>query len=288
MSDDAPEAVLDGLPAGIDTSRFELLPTGKPHVSFSEMGDWKACSWRHKLKFVDRIDADRPSVHMDFGTAVHAACESFLRTKEMDRRVFLDALRDLWKEHADKLMPEEYTVESFRSFGAEGLAILPEVPKWLDETFPGWEYVDAEHFLYEPILKHPHAFKGYIDAIIKAPNPKGKVLTWLLDFKTCGWGWDAKKKSNPDVCAQLVLYKNFWCTKTGTDPKDVRCAFVLLKRSAKPGRHCELVATSVGEVTTERTLKVINNMVSSVKKGVAIKNRNSCTFCAYRNTPHCT
>jgi len=141
--------------------------------------------------------------------------------------------------------------------------------------------------LYEPIHEQPHAFKGFIDCIIQAPGTRGKKLIWILDFKTTSWGWKTEKKSDPKVCAQLVLYKNFWTTKTKTNPKDVRCAFVLLKRSAKPGQHCELVSTSVGDVTTGRSLKVINNMLVSVKKGMAIKNRANCTYCDYYQTEHC-
>jgi hypothetical protein len=168
------------------------------------------------------------------------------------------------------------------------MSILPDVPKWLDEQFPGWEFIDAEHALYEPLDGFPHAFKGYIDLIIKAPGARGKPVYWLLDWKTTSWGWSMYKKNDELIRAQLILYKNFWSKKTNTDPKDIRCGFILLKRTAKPGSHCELVTASVGEVTTGRSLKVINSMVSSVKKGIAIKNRDSCMFCKFYNTPHCT
>ncbi len=267
---------------------FDLinLPTGKPHVSFSEIRTWKDCSYRHKLQFVDKIGLFKPGVLMDFGTAVHSACENFLKTMKMDINVFVVKLTELWEEHK-KIDPINYNDESFEQFKAEGLTLLPEVPAWLDEQFPGWSTVDAEHYLYEKIEDKPHAFKGFIDAIIRVPSGK-KTLYWLLDFKTTSWGWTADKKADVMVRAQLVLYKNFWSNKTGTNPKDVRCGFVLLKRTAKPGAHCELITTSVGDVTTERSLKVINNMLSSVKKGIAIKNRASCTYCDYRDTEHCT
>jgi hypothetical protein len=271
----------------VSTEGLEKLPTGKFNISFSEMNTWSACSYRHKLQFVDKIDLFKPGVHMDFGTSVHAAHEHFIKTRTIDNTIFFKKLRDLWAEHA-KILPEVYTVESFMQFAIEGKAILADLPAFYDTTFPGWQPVDAEHFLFEHIEGHPHAFKGFIDAIIQAPGSRGKMLTWILDAKTTSWGWSGDKKSDPKVCAQLVLYKNFWSVKTKTDPKDVRCGFVLLKRSGKPGKHCELVTTSVGEVTTHRTLKVINNMVSSIKKGIAMKNRNACRFCEYFNTPHCT
>jgi predicted RecB family nuclease len=56
--------------------------------------------------------------------------------------------------------------------------------KFFDETFPEWEAVDAEHQLYEAVENHPHAFKGFIDAIIKTKGKKGETLYWILDHKT--------------------------------------------------------------------------------------------------------
>lgn len=265
--------------------QYELLPTGKPHVSFSELREWKDCSYRHKLHQIMKIDMFKPGPLMDFGTACHASCENFLRTRVMDPKIATDMIRAMWEKNKDF---KGYEPAGLPKFIAEAEAILADVPAWMEETFPGWEFIDAEHQLYEPIEGSKQAFKGFIDGVIKCISPKGKVLYWLIDWKTTSWGWTADKKSDVMIRAQLILYKNFWSKKTGTDPKDVRCGFVLLKRAAKPGAHCELLAASVGEVSTERSLKVINNMLSSVKKGIAIKNRASCTYCDYKDTIHCT
>lgn len=297
MSDETPKLrgglSTDDLDRLAREKKLEKLPTGKPHVSFSEMGDWDACSFRHKLKYVAKVDLSKPGPLMDFGTAVHASCEDYLRTRVMKPEIAEAMIRSVWDKNRDLLTKDKAGNEvplfdDVERYVKESKQILADVPAWFDEQFPDWEFVDAEHYLYEAIGEKPHAFKGFIDGIVRCKGPKGKTLIWLLDWKTTGWGWTAEKKGDPKVCAQLVLYKHFWCAKTGTDPKDVRCAFVLLKRSAKEGKHCEQVTTSVGEVTTGRSLKVINNMLSSVKRGIAIKNRANCTWCDYYNTEHCT
>lgn len=261
------------------------LPTDKEHVSFSEIRDWHDCSYRHKLKQVKKIDLSKPGPLADFGTAVHAAAEHFLRTRNMDVTIAHTKLHELWEaNHAFK----GYEPANLPNYMTQAAAILTELPQWLEETFPGWEFVDAEHFLYETLPNHPHAFKGYIDAIITAPGPKDKKLTWLIDWKTTSWGWSLEKKSNPMIKNQLIFYKNFWCKKTMTNLNDVRCAFVLLKRTAPEGKRCELLQVSVGDVTTSRALKVLNNMIVSVKRGIALKNRSSCQYCDYKDTEHCT
>ena len=47
-----------------------MFPTGKPHVSFSEIKAWKECSWRHKLIYIDKIDKGDIFGLLRFGSRV--------------------------------------------------------------------------------------------------------------------------------------------------------------------------------------------------------------------------
>jgi hypothetical protein len=89
------------------------------------------------------------------------------------------------------------------------------------------------------------------------------------------------------MLAQLVLYKHFFAKKNNIDLKDIRCGFILLKRGGKSGKVCELVKISAGPKTLARGIKMMNNMISSVSKGFALKNRNSCKYCPFYNTEYC-
>ena len=60
------------------------FPTGKEHVSFSEIKCWKECSYRHKLSHIDKVDIFEPSPYLDFGTTVHEGCETLLERKKLD------------------------------------------------------------------------------------------------------------------------------------------------------------------------------------------------------------
>lgn len=268
-----------------EKSKFELLPTGKQHISFSEVKTWKECSFRHRLTHVKKIDVFKPSPILEFGTAVHASCEDYLLTRQMKESICIDHLAKAWKDNEGK---EGFDEISFNSALRDAKAILAEVPSFLDTNFPGWEVVDAEHQLYEPVDNHPHAFKGFIDGVIKCKGKRGEDLIWIIDWKTSANGWRKEKRSDPMVQAQLALYKNYWLQKNPTyQMKNVRCGFAILKKSAKPGQHCELFAVSLGEVPIGRSLKIVSNMISSVKKGIALKNRDSCTYCEYKGTEHC-
>lgn len=269
-----------------EKSSFELLPTGKPHISFSEVKLWKECSYRHNLVHVKKIDVFKPSPILDFGTSVHSACENYLLTKQMDSSIAHKAMEKAWERNKDY---PEFTAESLVKAKQESEMILQEVPEFLAREFPEWEVVDAEHQLYEAVDNQPHAFKGFIDGVIKARGKRGETIYWILDWKTTQRGWFREKRSDEMVKAQLALYKNFWCQKNPHIPfKDVRCGFVLLKKSAKAGEHCELFTVSLGEAPIKRSLKVVNNMLTSVKRGISIKNRDACTYCEFKDTEHCT
>jgi len=257
---------------------LENLPTGKPHLSFSEISVWLECSFKHKLKFIDGHDKPIDSPNVDFGSACHAACENFLKTREMKPEIAAEKIRTFWQV-ANRQDADDWITQAN--------AILLDVPAFLENTFPKWEYVSAEHLLYEQIASLPHAFKGLIDGIIVVHKGK-KTINWLIDWKTTSWGWKAEKKSDRRVQMQLVYYKHFWSQKTNIPIQDIRCGFVLLKRAAKPDKHCELVPVSVGQVPINRSLIVIDNMLSSIKKGRAIKNRYSCEYCEFKDTNLCT
>lgn len=292
---------------------FDLLPTGKVHISFSELSDWVDCTWRHKLRHVDHVDLSTFGVALDNGTGLHASCEDFLETREMKVEIATEYIQTAFEKRREedgfhdylRFNPDNYEklLEKYEGKCTErddiiydihltqyvegAKATLADVPAFMDETFEDWEYIDAEHKLYEPIENHPHAFKGFIDGIIKCKGARGKLVYWLIDWKTTAWGWTRDKKADPKTKAQLVLYKNFWSKKMGIDPKDIRCGFVLLKRDAKPGQHCELVPVSVGNVTARRSLQVIDNMFASLNRGMFLKNKLNCKWCDYKGTEHC-
>lgn len=256
------------------------FPTGKPHVSYSEVKTWKECPWRHKLVYIDKIDMFKPSPNIDFGTIVHAELEDYLehRTFNLDR--MRDAITTTWQQKSFE-KPENWIKEAEQ--------ILSEIPQFLDDTFPDWQFMASEHELYEEIPGSDVKFKGFVDAMFRAKNSRGKEILWIADWKTTSArGWSTDKKQDFIYQAQIALYKYFCSRKFDLDAKEIKCGFVLLKRGAKPGKACELVEVSVGPKAFEKATKMVNSMIAGVKANKPIKNRMSCTYCDYKNTEHCS
>ncbi|MAH43934.1 hypothetical protein CL614_09525 [archaeon] len=271
-----------------------IFPTGKEHVSYSEIRCWKECSYRHKLQHIDKIDLGKPSPYLDFGTAVHEGCERYLKSKTIPREKILGDIRDAWEKYGFddpewiKNQPGWYKYEPIDVWCKWAENMWDDVPKFLDETFPGWETVSAEEMLYESIENKNLNFKGFIDVVIKVPRKNGTYKYWVLDWKTAkSYGWDRRKKQDFLTQAQIILYKYYWATKNNIPLKDVGCGFILLKRGGKPGNVCDLLKISAGPKMIDKVKRMVNNMTSIVRKGLFLKNRESCRFCEYYQTEYC-
>ncbi len=273
----------------------KVLPTGKKHVSFSEIKCWKECSWRHKLTHIDKIDVFKPSPYLDFGTAVHEGCETLLENKTVDKKKLLNDIETAWEKNGfdDPAWVEQQPgwfkyqpVDTWKEWASN---MWDDVLPFLDETFPGWQVIKAEEPLYEDIDNTFVKFKGYIDAVIVAPDSRNKDKVWIIDWKTAqSYGWRREKKQDILMTAQLMLYKYFWSRKHNVPLSDIRCGFILLKRGGKPGNVCELVTVSVGPKSIDRATKMMNSMIKAVSKRFYLKNRNSCKFCDFKDTEYCT
>lgn len=254
----------------------------KEHISFSEISTWLECRHRHLLQYLKQINLDSASVHTEFGKVLHNLLEEYLKT-----RVLPDDLQPTYEELNKMLAEIGVTPEPDKFHDAIG-PILEQIPAFLDETFPGWEFVDSEHRLYEPIEKTNWKFKGYIDGIIKVPYDGGYKF-WIIDWKTCESFWAPMKENDFKKQLQLVLYKLFWAAKTGVPLEDINCGFVLLRRKTtrNDANRCKFIRVTVDEKKLQQGVTIIRDMTKRVSKGFFGKNRDNCRWCVYKNTEHC-
>jgi len=276
------------------------FPTGKPHVSFSEVSIWKTCSWKHKLTYIDKVAPFETSVHLEYGTIMHDALEHFLEHKELKINEVKQRLTQKWLEcqfdledniRERHIIAEQQGWKYRHNYLDEWLqwseTALLGISGFMNKNYPEWEFVSAEEELYESI-DDEMSFKGFIDGIIK--YKKGKKDKYvIIDWKTAGpRGWDRDKKTDIKTTAQLMLYKYYWGAKNNISYRDIACNFVLIRRGIKtPEKVCQIVEVSAGDKSMMKANKLVKNMINTVKKGMFLKNRNSCKFCPFLNTEHC-
>jgi len=253
------------------------------HISYSELKDWDFCPFYHKLTRVDKIDGFTGNEYTAFGSALHSVCEKKLLQKEVENDFFV---KELKKNIATLDEDHEINKKLVLDMVGQGKRIIPEIEDALNEYFEEYEVLAVEMPLMEDIVdEEDYKFKGFIDAVVTTPD--GKVH--IFDWKTCSWGWNAKKRSEPMVTYQLTLYKNYFCQKMGIDPANVETHFALLKRTAK-NNPVEFFRVTSGPRKTENALKLLSTALYNIKNKRYIKNRLSCTGgfgCKFFNTEHC-
>ena len=262
----------------------EKEPRRVKKISYSELKIWAECSHKHKLIYLDKIKKFQGNEYTAFGTALHHVNEvivvdssKVVEAKLIFQRKFLEELTEISKTHT----LNKKLVNDMRQ---QGDNIVEFVLPALTDYFGKYEVVSVEEPIYEPITSFDtdYKFKGFIDLILKTPDGKHHVIDW----KTCSWGWDMKKRSDRLVTYQLTLYKNFYSLKYNIDVSDVETHFALLKRTSKKDK-VEIFRVTSGARKMKNALELLEQAISNIESKVSIKNRMSCKYCEFYKTEHC-
>ena len=256
------------------------------HISYSEIKTWKECPYRHKLMYLDRIKGFKGNIFTAFGTALHNTCELIAKNEPLTIKEQEESFEEQFLFGITKLPPEELEAmaeSQYDSFNEQGISLVKEIMPALKKQFGNYEFISAEERLMEDVELFDLKFKGYIDLVIRTEDGKYHIIDW----KTCSWGWDSHKKNDKMVVYQLAFYKHYFAQKHNIDPKDIELYFGLLKRTAKKNR-VEIFRVSGGKRRVNNALGLMTQALKNINKGVCIKNRLSCKYCAFYKTQHCT
>jgi len=273
----------------------------KPHISYSELKDWASCPHYHHLVHEQKLTAFEGNIYTAFGTALHEVCERTLVSPDhfKDPEKIINLFKKSFVSEI-KSLPEDEQKKAFdqdlMKWRQQGIDIIPEIYTALSAKFgkmnEDWHVLKAEEQLYEEITETDHSekkFKGFIDLVVLAGN---KIH--LIDWKSCSWGWDARKKSDKYINYQLVFYKHFYARKHHVPIEDIETHFVLFKRTAKKGNKVEFVRVTAGKKRIENALNLLTKALYNIEKGNHIKNKLACDRCSirfgkcpFKQTEHC-
>tara|TARA_R100000808_G_C2155395_1_gene167774 strand:+ start:2231 stop:2998 length:768 start_codon:yes stop_codon:yes gene_type:complete len=252
----------------------------KKHISFSELKNWDFCPFYHKLVNLDGLRPFKGNIFTAFGSALHESCEKNL-LKEIKQADMQDYFCESFLREINKI-PEEVEEERFVEFLKQGTTLVSLAIPELKKHFGVFEVIGVEERLYEKMEDVDYIFKGFIDLIIRTPDQKYHIIDW----KTCSWGWDSRKKADPMVIYQIVLYKNYYAKKYNIDMKDIETYFALLKRTAKKDK-VEFLRVTSGPKRVKNSLDKVKKAVYNIKNKNFIKNKLKCENCEFYRTSHC-
>lgn len=261
------------------------------YISFSSWKDWYSCPFKFKLTRVDKIKAFEGNEYSTFGTAIHDTAEkillkeelSKLSQKEEDDFVPETFFKKRFKEELLKLPKEKISESMILEMKKQGLELIPLILPELKKYFGNYELIQTEYELRQPIQDLSSLdFYGFIDLVLKTEDGKYHIIDW----KTCSWGWDMKKRTSKEYTYQLTYYKYFLSKQLKIDLCNIETHFALLKRTAKKDK-VEIFRVTSGERKIKNALNILDKCVKNVEKENFVKNKLSCSTCEFNKTLYC-
>lgn len=285
-------------PKKIESALKEIKTHINPHLSYSQLSLWARCSFQHYLAKIKKVSEFKGNEFTAFGRAIHFSCENMVMGEFDARKEGVLWELDFGKEYDAFLQSFRQELETFDSFDEklvkemeeQAKDIIPKVIPELKKTFGNYKVFDIEHLIYEEINDvELIKFMGYIDLVLVLED--GTLV--VLDWKSCSWGWDQRKRSNKYVVYQLMLYKHYLSEKIGVEPKKIKTFYGLLKRTAKK-EHVEIFEVSSGNVRTKNAFSLLRKSGRAINNGIKFKNKSNCTnkdafggWCQFYKTKHC-
>ena len=255
------------------------------HISYSEMKIWNECPFKHKLIYIDKIKKFVGNEYTAFGTAIHSLCENIV-LEQLQEENYEDYFDVTFLNELESLKGQvEFRKDLVSDMRHQAYKLSTQIEPALNKCFQNYEVFSVEEKLFEKINDFSldkYNFKGYIDLVIKTEDGKYHVIDW----KSCSWGWDAKKRSDSVISYQLTLYKKYFCQKHDIDPSLVETHFALLKRTAKKD-NVEIFRVTSGPRKTQNALNLLIKAVTNISKSNTPKNRLSCQGCEFYKTKNC-
>ena len=168
------------------------------------MKTWEECAYKHKLVYIDEVKKFLGNEHTAFGTAVHEVCEkSVLGEIKQDPEALNSYFNEKFLQEIKHLTEKNVSLNKtlVMDMRKQAKDLLVHIIPGLKEHFGNYEVVSAEEQLYETIENSKKMYKGFIDLVIKTTDGKYHVIDW----KTCSWGWDSRRKADKMTTYQLVL-----------------------------------------------------------------------------------
>ena len=261
-------------------SKLKQTPSKNVHISYSSVSTYAKCPRLWDLQYRQKVVPFTQNIYTCFGTAMHETMQEWLTV------MFHDSAKAANEMNVDDLLYSNM-VKAYRSgraqmngahfsngdeltqFWLEGKHIFDFLKKKRAGYFSTRTMMLAgvETLLYQDI-KPGVKFKGLVDLVFYHP----KTDTWtVMDIKTSTRGWSQDQKKNPNLTAQVVLYKEFFARQFGIDKDKINVEFFIVKRRvpaeadfAVMQRRVQQFSPNAGPRKTKQVLDVMNSFIEDV------------------------
>ena len=286
-------------------SKIKQSPSKNKHVSYSSISTYAKCPKLWEMQYLRNQVPFTQNIYTCFGTAMHETIQEWLTVMYHDsvknaNNINLDKLlyANLVKSYKQgrAIMKGEHfsTADQLQEFWLDGKHILNFLSKKRAAYFSTKTMMLAgvETLLYQEI-KPGVMFKGLVDLVFYHPNNE----SWtIIDIKTSTSGWRDKQKKNPNLTAQVILYKEFFAKQFGVDKDKINVEFFIVKRRvpaeaefAIMQRRVQEFRPNAGPRKTKQVITQMNNFIADVinEEGEYIDKEYKCTN-PFGKCEHCS
>lgn len=261
-------------------SKIKQTPSKTKHISYSSISTYNKCPKLWELQYLRNAIPFTQTIYTVFGTAMHETIQEWLTVMYHDKvkaamEMDLDKLlyTNLVKAYksAKAIMNHQHisTQEELTQFWIEGKHILNYLKKNRAGYFSSKTMMLAgvETLLYQE-LKPGVTFKGLVDLVFYNINSD----TWtIMDIKTSTSGWREDQKKNPNLTAQVILYREFFAKQFGIDRDKIEVEYFIVKRRvpkdaefASMQRRVQEFRPNTGPRKTKQVIESMNKFIADV------------------------
>ena len=295
---------LKGLVKKVWESKIKQSPSKYKHISYSQLSTYNKCPRLWELQYLRNLVPYEPSIYMVFGTAFHETLQTYLETLYMDKvktandlnikTILYDNMVKAYKSAKAMSGHEHFSNETeMYSFYRDGLSIMDWIKKKRGGYFSSktMQLAGIETLLYQEI-RPGVVFKGLVDLVFYHPNSD----RWtIVDIKTSTRGWQDKAKKNPNLTAQVILYREFFAKQFGIDKDKIDVEYFIVKRQipknadfASMRKRVQQFSPASGPRKTKQVLEAMNKFIAETvdENGEYIDKTYQCSS-AFGKCDHC-
>jgi len=239
-------------------SKIKQSPSKFKHISYSSISTYNKCPKLWELQYLRKVVPFKQNIYTCFGTAMHETMQSWLEVlfhnkvkdaNSMDLHSLLyDNMIKAYKSGKAQNGYEHFsTQEELTQFWIEGKHILDFLTKKRAAYFStkNMQLAGIETLLYQEI-RPGVVFKGLVDLVFYHPETD----RWtIMDIKTSTSGWRDNQKKNPNLTAQVVLYKEFFAKQFNVEKDKIDVQFFIVKRRVPKDAQFASMQKSSGVLT---------------------------------------
>ena len=269
---------LKGLVKKVWESKIKQSPSKNLHISYSSLSTYNKCPKLWELQYLRNEVPFTQNIYTCFGTAMHETIQEWLTVIYHDKvkaandinlhKLFYANMAKAYKTGRAMMQGQHFSsADEMTQFWLDGKHILDFLSKKRAGYFSTKNMMLAgvETLLYQEI-KPGIVFKGLVDLVFYHPNSD----TWtIMDIKTSTRGWSPEYKKNPNLTAQVILYKEYFSKQFGIDKDKIEVEFFIVKRRvpaeaefASMQRRVQEFRPNAGPRKTKQVLDSMNKFIS--------------------------